>query len=162
MRVDPAALAAAASVEIDGFSWAPVTDLADSGPADRHFVAAVDPLSGATSIVFGDGVNGTRPPSGMALVGARYRSGAGVRGNRLGYGGGALRDLLELLSRQMDVLEEDLRRLYEDQFVETADGWQIPYLGEDGHVVGHWIFSRAGQRVCLCFETVSAQQRRES
>jgi hypothetical protein len=161
MRVDPDALPAV-RVEIDRVSWAPVTDLADSRPADRHFVAAVDPVSGATSIVFGDGVAGARPPIGMALVCARYRSGAGVRGNRPGDSGGALRDLLEVLSRQMDVLEEDLRRLYEDQLVETADGWQIPYLGEDGHVLGHWTFSRARHRKCLCFDTVSAEQRRES
>ena len=162
MRVNPGVLRAAVSVEIDRVNWAQVPDLADSGPADRHFVAAVDPESGATSIVFGDGVTGARPPIGMALVQARYRSGPGVRGNRLGYGGGALQDLLDVLARQVDVLEADLRSLYEDQFVETAAGWQIPYLDEDGHVLGHWIFSRADPRKCLCFETVSAQQRRES
>lgn len=162
MRVDPSALPAPVSVAIDRVSWAQVPSLADSRSTDRHFVAAVDPVSGATSIVFGDGVTGARPPVGMALVSARYRSGAGVSGNRLGDSGGALRDLLDLLSRQADVLEEDVRRLYADQFVETADGWLIPYLGEDGHVLGHWMFSRAHRRKCLCFETIGARLRRES
>jgi hypothetical protein len=45
-------------------------------------------------------------------------------------GGGALRALVEVLARQSVVLEESLEQLYDDQFVETAAPWVLPYLGD--------------------------------
>jgi hypothetical protein len=41
-----------------------------------------------------------------------------------------LRDLLRVLSRQADVLEHDIARLYENWFIETCDDWVVPYLGD--------------------------------
>ena len=45
-------------------------------------------------------------------------------------GGGALRALVEVLARQSVVLEESLEQLYDDQFVETASPWVLPYIGD--------------------------------
>lgn len=45
-------------------------------------------------------------------------------------GGGALRALVEVLARQSRVLEESLEQLHDDQFVETAAPWVLPYLGD--------------------------------
>lgn len=45
-------------------------------------------------------------------------------------GGGALRALMEVLARQSVALEETLAQLYDDQFVETAAPWVLPYLGD--------------------------------
>ncbi|HST62238.1 MAG TPA: hypothetical protein VLK84_26275, partial [Longimicrobium sp.] len=45
-------------------------------------------------------------------------------------GGGALRALVEVLARQSTVLEESLEQLYDDQFVETAAPWVLPYIGD--------------------------------
>jgi len=43
---------------------------------------------------------------------------------------GALRQLLVILANQLAVLEEELQQLYENQFVETASEWALPYIGE--------------------------------
>ncbi len=43
---------------------------------------------------------------------------------------GPLRELVEVLSGQFRVLEEELEQLYENHFVETAVPWALPYLGE--------------------------------
>jgi len=44
--------------------------------------------------------------------------------------GGPLRALLEVLATESVVLEESLEQLYDDQFVETAAPWALPYLGD--------------------------------
>jgi hypothetical protein len=44
--------------------------------------------------------------------------------------GGPLRALLSVLADQIAVLEEDLDRLYDDQFIETCADWVVPYLGD--------------------------------
>jgi hypothetical protein len=41
-----------------------------------------------------------------------------------------LRQLVEVIAGQVAVLEDELERLYENQFVETADPWALPYLGD--------------------------------
>lgn len=161
MDADIHASSANVTLEIDGVTWARVPDLRHSGPEDRHYVADVDPVSAATSIVFGDGVTGKRPPSGVALV-VTYRSGAGSTANPRRDGGRPLQDLLELIQHEVDVLEEDLEHLYDDLYVEAEDAWVIPYLDGDGRLLGRWIFSRAGPRRCLCFQATRGQQRREA
>ncbi|HJQ24885.1 MAG TPA: putative baseplate assembly protein [Blastocatellia bacterium] len=64
--------------------WQEVTTLADSSPADRHFVVQRD-AEGAAAILFGDGVNGMIPPPGTPAsavsVRATYRVGGGQQGN---------------------------------------------------------------------------------
>lgn len=44
--------------------------------------------------------------------------------------GYALRDFLRVLSRQANVLEEDIARLYRNWFIETCDDWVVPYIGD--------------------------------
>jgi hypothetical protein len=44
--------------------------------------------------------------------------------------GGALQALLSVISEQLDLVEDDIGRLYRNWFVETCDDWVLPYLGE--------------------------------
>lgn len=48
--------------------------------------------------------------------------------------GEPLKALLSVIAGQAAVLEEDIRRLYDDQFIETCADWVIPYIGD---AVGH-------------------------
>ncbi len=44
--------------------------------------------------------------------------------------GGPLEALLEVLAEQLAGLEESLDQMYDDQFVETAAPWVLPYIGD--------------------------------
>ena len=44
--------------------------------------------------------------------------------------GGALRGLITVLAEQLDVVDRDIEGLYENWFIETADPWVVPYLGD--------------------------------
>jgi hypothetical protein len=44
--------------------------------------------------------------------------------------GEPLRALLQIIQEQADLLESDIRRLWENFFIETCDSWVIPYLGD--------------------------------
>lgn len=48
--------------------------------------------------------------------------------------GGALRGLLTVIARELEVTEFGVEQLYDNQFVETAADWIVPYLGA---VVGY-------------------------
>ncbi len=50
-----------------------------------------------------------------------------VRDAERGY---PLRQLVDVIAGQVAVLEDELERLYENQFVETAEPWALPYLGD--------------------------------
>ena len=50
------------------------------GPRDRRFVTATDDDDN-TAVVFGNGREGARPPTGIENVRAVYRSGIGKGGN---------------------------------------------------------------------------------
>lgn len=41
-----------------------------------------------------------------------------------------LRDLLAVIAEQVDLVEADVRRLYDNWFIETCDDWVVPYLGD--------------------------------
>lgn len=41
-----------------------------------------------------------------------------------------LRDFLRVLASQVDVLEQDIARLYDNWFIETCDDWVVPYIGD--------------------------------
>lgn len=62
--------------------------------------------------------------------------------------GEVLRALLLLLEEQLNVVEADIARLYENWFIETCDEWVIPYLGDlIGTVPLNWSVSgTAGER----------------
>lgn len=44
--------------------------------------------------------------------------------------GRPLAELLDVIGDQAAILEESLRRLYDDQFVETCAPWVLPYIGD--------------------------------
>jgi hypothetical protein len=44
--------------------------------------------------------------------------------------GGPLAALLDVIGREVSVLEENLAQLYDDQFIETCAEWALPYLGD--------------------------------
>jgi predicted phage baseplate assembly protein len=68
------------TVRVNGTRYRRVDSLLDSGPADRDYQLETD-RDGVGSILFGDGVNGARLPSGTQNVRADYRVGIGPAGN---------------------------------------------------------------------------------
>lgn len=68
------------SVSVNGMLWHEVRNLSFAGPQDRSFVTSTDD-GGKTSVTFGDGVHGARPPTGVENLTAVYRNGIGKPGN---------------------------------------------------------------------------------
>ncbi|WP_157112084.1 baseplate J/gp47 family protein [Nocardia beijingensis] len=64
-------------VAVDGRYWTWVETLYGTGPDDRVYAVRMAP-DGTATIQFGDGVTGSRLPSGVANVVAGYRFGAGA------------------------------------------------------------------------------------
>jgi hypothetical protein len=44
--------------------------------------------------------------------------------------GRPLFDLVSLIARELEALEENVEQLYDDQFIETCDTWVPPYIGD--------------------------------
>ncbi|WP_347351817.1 putative baseplate assembly protein [Intrasporangium sp.] len=66
-------------VRVDGVRWEQAARLYGSGASDEQYlVAHAD--DGTVSVVFGDGVQGARLPTGVENVEATYRSGIGTAG----------------------------------------------------------------------------------
>lgn len=65
---------------VDGARWEERPDLNTLGPADHAYVTQTD-AEGKTTVTFGDGERGARPPTGVENVVARYRFGMGPGGN---------------------------------------------------------------------------------
>lgn len=72
-------------------TWRPAADLLAAGPTDERFVVDVE-QDGSTTLRFGDGVRGRRPPAGAEFV-ATCRVGSGSNGN---IGADAIRHVLSL------------------------------------------------------------------
>ena len=49
---------------------------------------------------------------------------------RDGESDGALKDLIDILGIQSSIFEEDVRQLYDDQFIETCAPWLTAYIGD--------------------------------
>jgi acylphosphatase/uncharacterized phage protein gp47/JayE len=77
-------------IQIGGVYWKEVQDFFAHGPKERIFTTTED-AKGMT-VQFGDGVTGSRVPTGKANVVATYRQGIGLVGN---VSTGALRTLLD-------------------------------------------------------------------
>jgi hypothetical protein len=56
--------------------------------------------------------------------------------------GGPLRDLLSLISEQVNVIEKDILQLYENWFIETCQDWAVPYISE---LIGYQPVHEAGE-----------------
>ena len=68
------------NVRVNELLWHEVTDLGAAGPAQRAYVTREDDAH-KTTLTFGDGVHGGRPPTGTANIKATYRYGLGKAGN---------------------------------------------------------------------------------
>jgi predicted phage baseplate assembly protein len=99
---DPEGLSAVEStltVSVNGVAWSEQPNLATSAPSDPVFVTTLDD-SGQTTVVFGDGFNGARPPSGVDNIHAHYRNGLGSAGN---LPSGAVQQLVDSLTNLQKV-----------------------------------------------------------
>jgi hypothetical protein len=56
--------------------------------------------------------------------------------------GQPLRALLRVIGEQVEVVEEDITRLYDNWFIETCDDWVVPYIGD---LLGFQLVHEAGQ-----------------
>ncbi len=81
-RPAPTAVGATSTlrVYVNDVAWHEAGSLAQLGPDDRAFVTRTEG-DGATTVVFGDGEHGLRPPSGLENLRAEYRNGIGRGGN---------------------------------------------------------------------------------
>ena len=68
------------SVRVNDIRWHERPALFGAGPGDRVYATHTDDAR-VTTVQFGDGVMGARPPSGTANIRASYRKGIGVAGN---------------------------------------------------------------------------------
>ena len=64
------------TVRVGGLVWTRADTFFGRGPTDEIYVARQE-ADGTTSITFGDGVRGARPPTGVDNIRADYRFGAG-------------------------------------------------------------------------------------
>lgn len=55
--------------------------------------------------------------------------------------GHPLRDLLRVIAEQVNLVEDDIARMYDDWFIETCQGWVVPYIGD---LVGYRAAASAG------------------
>ncbi len=69
----------ALEVRVEDVEWTRVDSLFDAGPRDRVYVVR-QAESGQTTVTFGDGVHGSRLPTGAENVRATYRVGIGEDG----------------------------------------------------------------------------------
>lgn len=67
-------------IRVNDIPWTEVAALADAGPFDRCYVTRIDDADKMT-VIFGDGINGMRLPTGRENVKAIYRAGLGSAGN---------------------------------------------------------------------------------
>jgi len=68
------------TVTVNEIEWEETDDLSALGPQDHAYITQTD-NSGVTSVIFGNGQNGSRVPSGTANVKATYRYGIGSQAN---------------------------------------------------------------------------------
>jgi hypothetical protein len=71
---------AAVDIKVNDLPWQQKDDFLYSGPGDRHFAVQTG-YDGQSRIVFGDGANGAKLPTGRDNVIAGYRIGQGSQGN---------------------------------------------------------------------------------
>jgi hypothetical protein len=91
---DPESVVAVQStlvVTVNGSRWLEQPSLVNDAPHDQVFTTSLD-VTGQTTVLFGDGINGARPPSGINNIHARYRKGLGTSGN---LPSGAIQQLLD-------------------------------------------------------------------
>ena len=68
------------AVRVNNLLWSEVDNFLNSAPADRAYIT-VPNSSGGPVVQFGDGVCGSRTPTGQSNIVATYRKGIGAAGN---------------------------------------------------------------------------------
>lgn len=76
----PSGASSTLTVQVNQLDWTEVNDLAEATPTDRVFITRQDD-SGNTTVIFGNGVQGRRLPTGTSNIKATYRYGMGSGGN---------------------------------------------------------------------------------
>ena len=76
----PAGAGSTLVVRVNEIQWHEADNIAALGPNDRRYLTSQDD-DDVTSVTFGTGERGTRPPTGIANIKATYRSGIGKPGN---------------------------------------------------------------------------------
>jgi predicted phage baseplate assembly protein len=76
----PAGAASTLVLRVNEVEWHETDTLAGLSPDDRNFITKTDDES-KTTVVFGNGRQGTRPPTGAENITAVYRNGIGQPGN---------------------------------------------------------------------------------
>lgn len=76
----PAGAASTLTLRVNQVEWHETDSLVGSQPNDRVFISQTDD-SARTTVTFGNGVQGARPPTGAENIAAVYRTGLGVPGN---------------------------------------------------------------------------------
>ncbi len=77
---NPAGIASSLTVYVNDVEWHETDSLAGLTPTARVFTTKTDD-EGKTTLVFGNGKEGARLPTGLENIKARYRSGIGKSGN---------------------------------------------------------------------------------
>jgi predicted phage baseplate assembly protein len=93
-----AAVTSTLQVVVNGVEWSEAPTLFEAAPNAQAFTTSTDD-GGTTTIAFGDGTNGARPPTGKDNVHARYRYGMGTAGNVAANGINLLLDSLPGLQK---------------------------------------------------------------
>ena len=76
----PAGASSTLEVRVNDIRWHETETLATLGADDRRFITQTD-IQGKTTVIFGNGRQGARPPSGIENIKAVYRTGIGKAGN---------------------------------------------------------------------------------
>ena len=67
-------------VRVNGVLWQEVPSLYPLKPQDQNYIIRIED-DGTTTVTFGDGVKGSRLPTGLENITATYRQGIGTEGN---------------------------------------------------------------------------------
>jgi predicted phage baseplate assembly protein len=73
-------IASTLQVRVNEVLWHEAKGLAGLGPKDRAYLTRTDD-AGKTTVIFGTGAQGLRPPTGLENIAAVYRNGIGQPGN---------------------------------------------------------------------------------
>jgi len=76
----PTGISSTLQIRINGVKWEARSSFEESSHIDKGYVVRINDL-GKTTVIFGDGVSGRRPPVGLENIRARYRVGIGTVGN---------------------------------------------------------------------------------
>ncbi len=75
--------------------------------------------------------------------------------------GNVLRELVEVLAGQVDVLSEEISQLYDDQFIETCARWVAPYIGDlIGYRVLHGVVPEVASPRAEVANTIAYRRRK--